>query len=214
MKTLTVVGVLGTIHNEELRQKYNCSLDLYKEIIEEFNPDIICGEVHPNTWDKYCKNKSERGYWGEPASEYWELIFPLCEINKIKFVPIDWFELDVWNNFDPFAELPEGVRENIMRMDDGWFDKQMATHSFGRIPFNSTEFDNITRAKYEWLEQLNPRSFNFRWKIRNQIMIERVRNIINSSQGKKILCIIGADHNYIFIDELTGQDIELKYPLR
>ncbi len=101
-----------------------------------------------------------------------------------------------------------------MRMDDGWFDKQMATHSFGRIPFNSIEFDTITRAKYEWLEQLNPRSFNFRWKIRNQIMIERVRNTVNSSQGKKILSIIGADHNYIFIDEITGQDIELKYPLR
>lgn len=44
--------------------------------------------------------------------------------------------------------------------------------------------------------------------------IERVRNTVNSSQGKKILCIIGADHNYIFIDELTRQDIELKYPLR
>lgn len=45
-------------------------------------------------------------------------------------------------------------------------------------------------------------------------MIERVKNTVNSNQGKKILCIIGADHNYIFIDELKGHDIELKYPLR
>ncbi|SYX82957.1 hypothetical protein [Paenibacillus alvei] len=95
---MTIVGLLGTIHNEEIRNRVNCTLNLYKDIIIEFNPEIICGEVHPQSWMKYQNDKSLRGYWGEPASEYWDLISPLCEQHNIEFVPIDWFELDVWNN--------------------------------------------------------------------------------------------------------------------
>jgi len=25
-----------------------------EELIEEFKPDIICGEVRPEDWEKYC----------------------------------------------------------------------------------------------------------------------------------------------------------------
>ncbi|MDK8190652.1 hypothetical protein QP794_11200 [Paenibacillus sp. UMB7766-LJ446] len=69
---MTIVGILGTIHNPELREKYNSSLTLYQDLITEFNPDIICGEVHPLSWKKYNVDKQDKGYWGEPASEYWE----------------------------------------------------------------------------------------------------------------------------------------------
>src|SRR5689334_11019837 len=104
---MTTVGILGTIHNEQLRERYNSTLTLYREFITAFNPDIICGEVHPHSWLKYLNNRNDKGYWGEPASEYWELIFPICEERGIDFVPIDWFELDVWNNFDPFNGYSE-----------------------------------------------------------------------------------------------------------
>ncbi|KAA2301165.1 hypothetical protein FY526_26425, partial [Clostridioides difficile] len=76
---MTTVGILGTIHNPELRERYHCSLSLYKNVITEFKPDLICGEVHPQSWLRYLKDKHDRGYWGEPANEYWELVFPLCE---------------------------------------------------------------------------------------------------------------------------------------
>ncbi|WP_438348001.1 hypothetical protein ACP8HI_20440 [Paenibacillus sp. FA6] len=213
-KCMTIVGILGTIHNQELREKYNSTLNLYKDIIQEFDPDIICGEVHPQSWIKYLKDKNEKGYWGEPASEYWELIFPLCEEMKIEFVPIDWFELDVWNNFDPFDDYPEEKRKEFEKFDDDWFLKQMSTHSFGRIPFNSDEFDEVTKQKYEWLYQVNPKDQNLRWVIRNQIMIQRVKNTYLKNHEKRILCIIGADHNYIFKEELMQESIKLIYPLR
>ena len=211
---MTVVGLLGTIHNEQLRQKYNCSLELYKNLILEFNPDIICGEVHPISWSKYLNDKSEKGYWGEPASEYWELIFPLCEENNIRFVPIDWFELDVWNDFDPFSRFTEDRKLELQRSDDEWFSKQMKTYVFGKIPFNSIQFDTITRQKYEWLSHLNERAHNFRWVIRNQIMIQRVRNTYKSNPESRILCIVGADHNYYFKEELQEEPITFIYPIR
>ena len=211
---MTVVGVLGTIHNPELREKYHCPLALYESIITEFKPDIICGEVHPLSWQKYLKDRTDKGYWGEPASEYWELIFPLCENNNIEFVPIDWFELDVWNQFDPFGGYAEEQRAELQQIDDEWFLKQMSTYEAESIPFNSVEFDEMTRLKYEWLNQINPTAHNIRWVVRNQIMIQRVKNIMDSNQGKRILCIVGADHNYVFQEALTKEPIQLVYPLR
>ncbi|WP_418041383.1 hypothetical protein [Paenibacillus xylanilyticus] len=211
---MTVVGILGTIHNPELRETYHCSLALYESLITEFKPDIICGEVHPLSWQKYLKDRNNKGYWGEPASEYWELIFPLCEENQIEFVPIDWFELDVWNHFDPFGGYSEEQREELQRIDDEWFLKQMSTHAAGNIPFNSVEFDEMTRLKYQWLNQINPTAHNIRWVVRNQIMIQRVKNTIDSNPDKRILCIVGADHNDLFQETLIQEPIQLVYPLR
>lgn len=211
---MTIVGILGTIHNQELREQYNTPLTFYKELIKEFNPDIICGEVHPQSWIKYIKDKNEKGYWGEPASEYWELIFPLCEEQNIEFIPIDWFELDVWNNFDPFNGYSEEERRELEKIDGEWFSKQMNTHSFGKIPFNSDEFDELAKQKYEWLYQVNPVAQNFRWVVRNQIMIQRVKNTYHANPDKRILCIVGADHNYFFKEELMKEPIKLLYPLR
>lgn len=212
---MTIVGILGTIHNPELRERYHCPLTFYQELIEEFDPDIICGEVHPQSWNKYVKDRDEKGYWGEPASEYWDLIFPLCEEKNIRFIPIDWFELDVWNNFDPFNGYSEEKQKELEKIDDEWFAKQMSTHSIGRVPCNSNEFDEITKQKYEWLYQINPKAQNFRWVIRNQIMIQRVKNTYQSNPGKRILCIVGADHNYIFKEELNQEaNLVVKYPLR
>lgn len=144
---MTIVGLLGTIHNEEIRNRVNCTLSLYKDIIIEFNPDIICGEVHPQ------------------------------------------------------------------RIEEEWFEKQLKTHSVGTIPFNSNEYDLVTREKYEWISNINPRAHNFRWTIRNQIMIERLKNTIKANPHKKILCIVGADHNYCFKEELENEPIKLVYPL-
>jgi hypothetical protein len=211
---MTTVGILGTIHNPELRERYHCSLSLYKDVIHEFKPDIICGEVHQQSWLRYQKDKNDRGYWGEPASEYWELVFPLCEEQDITFVPIDWFELDVWNAFDPFNGYSSEERKELEQRDDHWFAEQMETSRFGKIPFNSKEFDRVTRQKYEWLHQVNPKAQNFRWVVRNQIMIQRVKNTTEAHPGKRILCIIGADHNYPFQEELTKEQVELLYPLR
>ncbi|MEK3828479.1 hypothetical protein [Paenibacillus sp. FSL K6-1558] len=211
---MTTVGLLGTIHNAELRERYNCSLSLYKRIIHEFKPDVICGEVHPQSWQKYMNDPQDKGYWGEPASEYWELIFPLCEEHRIIFVPIDWFELDVWHDFDPFIGYGAEERKKLEQQDDAWFIKQMETSSYGNIPFNSNEFDQITRMKYEWLSKVSPKSQNMRWQVRNQIMIQRVKNAMKEYAGKRILCIVGADHNYIFQDELRKEDVHWIYPLK
>ncbi|WIV20318.1 hypothetical protein QPK24_06385 [Paenibacillus polygoni] len=211
---MATVGLLGMIHDEELRQEYHCTLPLYKEAILDFAPDVICGEVHPLSWKRYLQDNTDKGYWGEPASEYGDLILPLCEEKQIQFIPIDWFELDVWNNFGPFVNLPDDQKNIYELMEKDWFTEQLQTSLHGEIPFNSKEFDVITKQKYAWLKDLNERSYQLRWNIRNQIMVERVRNTYEKYPDKRILCTVGADHNYFFEEELRKDPIEFIYPIR
>ena len=46
-----------------------------------------------------------------------------------------------------------------------------------------------------------------------RIMIQRAKNVIRLNPGKRILCIVGADHNYLFRDELLKESFLVKYPL-
>lgn len=212
---MTTIGILGLVHDDELRQKYNLSLDFIKELILEFNPGVICGEVLPGSWEKYNQDNTNRGYWGEPASEYWDLIFPLCEEEKIEFVPIDWVELDVWMEFDPFNNYNEQKRQELSSELEQWFQRQLSTWDLSAIPLNSLEFDIVTKQKYEWLEQINPQAHLFCWLCRHLIMIQRIKNAILKHSGKRILCIAGADHNHALYEGLIAEkDIQLVYPLR
>ena len=46
-------------------------------------------------------------------------------------------------------------------------------------------------------------------------MLARVKNAIEENEGKRILCIHGADHNYWYYDALKDEkNIEVIYPLR
>ncbi|MZQ81276.1 hypothetical protein GQF01_03950 [Paenibacillus sp. 5J-6] len=212
---MSTVGILGVLHDDELRNKFDLSLEVIKKLIIEFNPDVICGEVLPSSWEKFKADPILRGYFGEPPSEYWDLIFPLCAELKFDFVPIDWVELDVWKDFDPFKPYSEEQRSSLNAELEQWFQRQLSTWNSSVIPFNSLEYDHITKQKYAWLEQINPESHVFRWTCRHQIMIQRIKNAIDRHQGKRILCIVGADHNHEIYEGLVKtKGIQLVYPLK
>ncbi|OWA37953.1 hypothetical protein B9G55_05715 [Saccharibacillus sp. O16] len=209
------IGILGVVHNDELRQQYGLTLDKIRELIEEFEPEVICGEVLPASWERYKQNPEERGYWGEPPSEYYDLIFGLCQEKKIDFVPIDWIELDVWNDFDPLRHYEGEERERLEEEDEQWWQRQLKGAMQGVIPFNSPAFDEATRLKYEWLGELDSEAHAFRWTCRHLIMMQRIHNAIKEHSGRKILCIVGADHNHVLNEELRKRkDVEVIYPLR
>ncbi len=74
---MNTIGILGTVHTEALRARIGYPLSLLEKAILQFNPDIICGEVRPEDYERYQRNQSDSGYLG--PSEYRALILPLCE---------------------------------------------------------------------------------------------------------------------------------------
>jgi len=209
------VGILGVVHDDALRFQYDLTLEVIKELILDFDPDVICGEVLPTSFEKYKKDSDNRGYWGEPPSEYYELIFPICNQQKIKFVPIDWVELDIWNDFDPLRDYSGLEKEHLEKELEIWWEKQKEAATKGEIPFNTAAFDTVTKQKYQWLKKLDQNSHCIRWECRHLIMLQRIRNAIKDNPNGKILCIVGADHNHILKEELNNlKDVQIIYPLR
>ncbi|OHX31119.1 hypothetical protein [Bacillus mycoides] len=210
---MTVVGILGMVHDEDWQEKYQFPLSLVKELILEFKPDVICGEVHPDSWELYLQEGNPRGIYEETQNEYPNLIFPLCEEYTIKFVPINWFEFDVFKG--RFDNVPIETRKQLESQLLKLTEEQLSSFDKGTIPFNSVEYDQITKEKYEWLHRVNPDVENINWNARHYIMIARVKNAIEQYNGKRILCIHGADHNYWYYESLKNiKNVEVIYPLR
>ncbi|NDI35051.1 hypothetical protein [Chengkuizengella sediminis] len=211
---MTVVGILGMTHSLELQEKYNGTLSLIKELILEFNPDVICGEVHPLSWELFLKEGDPHGILKETQDEYPNLIFPLCKEKGIQFVPVNWFEEDVFVE-GPFDKFDPETREQLEAELDRWTEKQFETVHKGNIPFNSPGYDKVTEKLYEWLHGVNPELQNIRWNARHYIMVARVKNAAKKYAGKRILCIHGADHNYWYYKSLKNEEgIEVVYPLK
>jgi len=212
---MEVVGILGVVHDEELRVQHHLTLETIERLIVDFDPDVICGEVLPSSFEKYKKEPANRGYWGEPPSEYYDLIFPLCEEKKIKFVPMDWVELDVWNDFDPLRSYTGSEKEQLENEMERWWHKQLAASGKGAIPFNTEAFDHVTRLKYQWLKKLDQKAHAIRWECRHEIMLQRIINAIKDNADARILCIVGADHNHALYEGLMPLNhIQLIYPLK
>lgn len=209
---MNILGILGTIHGDDsFRLQIGYTLKMMKEVIAEFKPDIICGEVRPEDWDKYLKNKSYDGYLG--PSEYRGLIIPYCESEGIEFIPIDWFEDDMVN-LDYMRNYDEHQQEKLMKELEIMYEKIWDIGSNSLLPMNSFELDEIIRQKQECLNSLDPLIHNIYWIARNQLMIERIKKVVENNQNKKILCTVGAEHNYFYYNELKKLQCKLIYPLR
>lgn len=208
---VSILGVLGTVHSEEMRKDFNYSLEKMGEIIEWFKPDIICGEVRPEDWQKHCDNNEYEGYLG--PNEYRRLIIPLCEKNNIKFIPIDWYEDDLIN-MDYFQGKSDLEVNDLEKQFESIMVDYMDVAKKSIIPFNSLDFNNIVEKKQDFQNSINPYVHNVYWTCRNQIMVERVKKALDINKGKKVLCTVGAEHTYFYYRNLKETNREIIYPLK
>lgn len=209
---MSIVGILGTIHGDlEYRKRLGYPIEFMEKVIKDFKPDIICGEVRPEDWRKYCQDENYNGYLG--PYEYRNLIIPLCEKNSIEFIPVDWFEDDLIEYpFDGiFSEKEEKEYESqILEKYDEIF--KIAQQS--EIPFNSFKFNEIVKKKQEFQHEKRPVESKVNWIARNYIMVSRIRKAIEDNKGKRILCTVGAEHNYFYYEELKRLGYDVLYPLK
>lgn len=207
---MSFVGILGTVHSDNMRKEFNYSLEKLREVIEAFNPEIICGEVRPEDWQKYCDDRNYDGYLG--PSEYRKLIIPLCEEKNISFIPVDWFEDDLIK-LDYFQGKSEAEIDEIEKQFDSIMDTYMVAAKSSLLPFNSMEFSAIADKKQTFQGTINPTVHNICWTCRNEIMVERIKLAISENPGKRILCTVGAEHSYFYLKALTCSGVEVIYPI-
>ncbi len=207
---MTVVGILGTMHDEEVRNECNFSLEVMEKVILEFRPDIICGEIRQEDWENSIVKNQYEGYLG--PNEYRKMILPLCKRENIEFVPVDWFEDHMVG-----SDYLEGKSENEKRDIEMKFEEigkkyiRIATNSV--LPFNSKAFNEFIEEKQDYQQTINPELHKTYWIKRNEMMTSKIKEVIDNSIGKRILCIAGAEHAYMYLSKLEGKNYEVIYPL-
>jgi len=205
-----MIGILGAIHSDEMREEFNYSLERMKEIIDDFKPDIICGEVRLSDYTKYLDDESYNGYLG--PNEYGRLILPYCKERNVMFVPIDHYEDEsVGISYEDNKSM-----EEIAAFEKS-FKKIMEEYlSYGhssKLAFNSLRFNDFIRNKQLLQKLFNEDVHQVYWEQRNKDMVQNITNTIKNNPDARILCIAGAEHSYWFCDELQQLNHNVIYPL-
>lgn len=60
---MAIIGLLGTVHTDDLRQKLKYPLPLMEDVIRTFQPNTILGEVRPEDYKLYLENRNDEGYY-------------------------------------------------------------------------------------------------------------------------------------------------------
>ena len=209
--TMSLLGILGTVHGDyEKRIQFGYSAELLQKVILDFKPDIICGEVRPEDWQKHQIDKNYAGYLG--PFEYRNIILPLCEKNDIVFEPVDWFEDDLINyDFDMHIskEELEGLYNCINELNNKLFEIGKSSS----LPYNSFEMNEHIKAKYIKMRDIIPIEDLVTWEARNHIMLARIRRVADVSTDKRILCTVGFEHTYFYYEQLIKCGYNVKFPV-
>lgn len=206
-----IVGILGTVHNENMKSNYNYPLEFLENVIMEFSPQIICGQVRPEDWDTYCNDKNSNVYLGH--DEYRKLIIPLCERENIDFEPIDWFEWDIIKA--EYGRDCDKIAKDVLKFGSSKIDSVInEIGSKCPIPYNSISLNELVKHKQQFKGGVDPVVHNIYWTARNQIMVERIKNVMTENPGKKILCITSMEHCYFYHEELKKTDWKVIFPLK
>ena len=208
---MTIIGVLGSVHSEKMREEHKYPLSLLKKVILDFKPDIICAEIRPEDWKKHLADSNYTGYLG--PNEYRNLILPLCKEHKIDLVPVDWYEDDMvgmqyrdGQSDEDIAEYEKELKDIMTRFWDA---------ASSNLPFNSNKFNRVVEEKQDLQKNLNEPMHRIYWELRNEMMTFRIKNVINNSPNKRILCIAGAEHCYYYLHELHKvNNIDIVFPLK
>lgn len=205
----TTVLIVGTIHYQHYKNAGYSFHNLF-QIIETFNPDVICVEIRPEDFRKtiYLDEMTSASIYGIKR--------------KLKVYPIDWWDGDANHNTrtlrDEYMKTEEykeklkveneKVKSNQIIQtfekkygdwDSDILDKQ--NYEF----YNGKEYNNYIEERYKVsMEVYGDHPMNLGYETRNTRMMELINKAVDENQGKRILVLTGAEHKHFFDNALAG----------
>ncbi len=193
------VLVVGTIHQKH-RANERYSYRHILQILDTFNPDVICVEIRPEEFRKklYLKEMVLAAIYG-------------LEHGK-KVYPIDWWtEGNSREERKKYMETSEYTEKN--KLLENLTEKNTIIQAFKK---NYGEWEEFSTAQdYSFFSGQEYNDFkseaadislyvygnhcmNGYWQTRNQNMFARIKKVIEENKGKRIIVLTGADHKYFF----------------
>jgi hypothetical protein len=199
------VYLIGSIHNMHFNQDKNYSVNDLLSQIQQLKPDLICGEITPEAFEKPMEGyfPPEAAFLAEMASEY-----------NYRFEPVDW-RLDYATQDIASKRFPASVKEKRslllkkVQVEFSESDKPSFyddIHKEAILNYLDSLYENIIGT--DALAEIASGS----WNERNRRIIEN--GLAAASNARVIVFVFGLDHIPGLKRHLMLAGIEAKIPKR
>ncbi len=210
------VTVIGAIHGQHKRsQRY--SLDVLRDAIREFDPDIVMVELPPDRFLTASENFAEYGEVRESRAddfpELTQVVFPLREEMDFTMTPVA-----AWSK-----QLADERRATLRQLENDpehtqdWAEYQAAIAKYneavsGRSDdpefIHSDEYDEAIKARQEIYERLFGGDLGAGgWAKINEAHLALMNAALDDLRGqeKRVLILFGAWHKYKILEEMEAR---------
>jgi len=220
----TIVAVVGALHGQH-RNSEDYSLDLLRQAIVKFDPDIVMVELPPERFAIASGNFDQFGEVRESRAddfpELTDVVFPLRERLGFTMMPVSAWTPDIAAE----RRVAEKRIEQEQTRAEDWSAYQVAIQRYakdvaGRSDdptfIHSSAYDTAVKARYERYEHLFGDDLGASgWRAINAAHLANIDAALDavSGQEKRVLILFGAAHKYKFLEGLENRpDVFLANP--
>jgi hypothetical protein len=200
------VMVLGTIHGVHYNNP-NYNFDHIIQIIETYNPEVICVEIRPQDFRKVL-------YLTEMVSA---TIYGLKR--NIKVYPIDWWPENTGLSRDAYMKTDEYKEKEkievskekesivIQSFNNKYGDWKNYSSIQGFDFWNNEDYNKYWEEVYRIsMEVYGDGPINLYYETRNNKMLGMIKNVVAENSGKKIMVLTGSEHKHYFDKSLSKEN--------
>lgn len=213
----TIVAVVGALHGQH-RSSEDYSLDVLRQAIVKFDPDIIMVELPPERFAIASANFDQFGEVRESRAddfpELTDVVFPLRKRLGFAMIPVAAWTQDIAVNR---RDVEKRLATDPARAED-WSEYQAAIQQYGKALagrsddpafIHSSTYDAAVKARQESYEHLFGDDLGAGgWRAINAAHLANINNALDRVRGqeKRVLILFGAAHKYKIVDGLEARE--------
>ena len=220
----TIISIVGAIHGQH-RSSERYSLEVLRQAIVKFDPDVVMVELPPESYEKASANFDQFGQVQESRAddfpELTDVVFPLRKDLGFEMIPVA-----AWtpNIAAERRAMEKRLEKDPARADD-WSEYQAAIRRYNKAVsgrsddpafLHSSAYDEAVKARQETYERLFGDDLGAGgWRAINAAHLAHINAALDavSGQEKRILILFGAAHKYKILKGLEArEDVFLAEP--
>lgn len=199
------IFIVGTIHSMHFNPDYRYSInDLLAQIIA-LKPDVVCGEIAPEAFDR-----TTEGYFPPEAA----FLAEMESLLNYRFVPVDW-RLDYATQAKADSSYPESVKEQVASFAGTYFERMKESGSKSVYDDIHSELNiAVIDSVFEKIIGADPvaETAHGNWHERNRRIVEN--GLAAAKEANRIVFVFGSDHIPQIRRQLKVLGVEAKVPER
>jgi hypothetical protein len=213
----TTVSVIGAIHGRH-RASEDYSLEVLRQAIVQFDPDIVMVELPPDRFAKASANFDQYGEVRESRAddfpELTDVIFPLRKDMGFEIIPVAAWTAEIASER---RAVEKRLEKDPARGED-WSEYQAAILRYGRAVsgrlddpafIHSRAFDAAVKARQKTYERLFGDDLGAGgWRVINAAHLANINAALDAVAGKekRVLVLFGAAHKYKIVEGLEARE--------